>query len=116
MNRQPELRHGRRRLRPVLGLERVELGLRRPWRQIIYIVLFQLTAKLRKHTRPRVFAFAAFAPRRSRSMAFIEDLVHVAGLPTIVHESQAPGGQQCFTQLVPADQNGLRTELWSPNR
>ena len=46
-------------------------------------------------------------------MAFIEELVHVAGLPTIVHASQAPGGQQCFTQLVHAHQNGLPTELWT---
>ena len=36
----------------------------------------------------------------------------MSGLPTIVHASQAPGGQQCFTQLVHAHQNGLRTELW----
>ena len=37
----------------------------------------------------------------------------MSGLPTIVHASQAPGGQQCFTQLVHAHQNGLRTELWT---
>ena len=37
----------------------------------------------------------------------------MSGLPTIVHASQAPGGQQCFTQLVHAHQNGLRVEPWT---
>ena len=40
----------------------------------------------------------------------------MSGLPTIVHASQAPGGQQCFTQLVHAHQNGLRTEALEAER